>query len=940
MEESTEAQDRANFQSLRSILLFGVPNHGMNIETLVPMIHESARRTLLYPLDESNSPTLREIGRKFLMATRNIPGFESFYFYETTESPTATMLLIETLPQVCHRRPVIIFVDALDEMGEEDAVNIIKDFEKISTSLRDHMAKLWICFSCRHYPVLRMETKLSVVVERENFHDIATHVESNWTLQELPESGKRQLQEMIISKARGVFQWVSIVLDQLTRLRKKGKSTRQMMNAIRQVPQRLEDLYGSLLHGEDQEDMDQTIKLFQWVLFSARPLSMRELREALALDASMEFKSITAARASHAYVEREEDMPLVIKNLSKGLMQVIPLHQHDGIEMIGQGRVEFIHQSVVDHLNNGGLDDLERPGRWTAASRGHYQLSRSCIKYLRMDEIESNIFTLQHQQQLQLEGSTVWKHKFSGHSTSNVSLNQAETFSSEYPLSEYAQEFWLYHVTKINKDEIEKLDLLSLFPWQHETDTLPPILAMQSDNRALGPNLKTFTRYTTSSMVEVNGKDDNNELRHMQPLPNFFDRAGESCDVFFNVQALAGIDGALETMESHQMSMNHRAGNSQWASLQMAAIAQPEASTQGITSSEMAPIGTFIPGSDVGTVPYTTALQHKDSISTILETSASQYHLIRTLDHVSTKGDNATLMLLLQKYAASGLVTPSPTITRLSANPMAQRERTSNLLLFKYGMDPFCGYSFYRIPFLWRTLKPKEQLHPEEKSMLYMLAYGNGPCNRVMDEIEFNDPRQLILAGMVDRLLSDTPFEPVWKEPWQSLLGAAVRENYPALVDKLLSSGKLSPNSGGSVCVSPLIHAVRHGHETVASLLLACDGVEADAMDGRCQTAFGYTIQSRSGRLVELLVTSKGFGAMPGVRKRLAISCVREMYDRPWSIHQMRMLPGFDNFGRRVLLDVYMKLAKEGRIGAMFALDEVLTSALGMPDELHLDSEE
>ncbi|KAL1645242.1 hypothetical protein SLS58_003949 [Diplodia intermedia] len=92
MEESTEAQDRANFQSLRSILLFGVPNHGMNIETLIPMIHESARRTLLYPLDESNSPTLREIGRKFLMATRNIPGFGSFYFYETMESPTAIMV--------------------------------------------------------------------------------------------------------------------------------------------------------------------------------------------------------------------------------------------------------------------------------------------------------------------------------------------------------------------------------------------------------------------------------------------------------------------------------------------------------------------------------------------------------------------------------------------------------------------------------------------------------------------------------------------------------------------------------------------------------------------------------------------------------------------------------------------------------------------------------
>lgn len=92
MRESNEPRDRANLQYLRSIFLFGVPNHGMNIESLVPMIHESARRTLLYPLDANNSPTLREIGKRFLKVTRRIPDFESFYFYETMESPTAIIV--------------------------------------------------------------------------------------------------------------------------------------------------------------------------------------------------------------------------------------------------------------------------------------------------------------------------------------------------------------------------------------------------------------------------------------------------------------------------------------------------------------------------------------------------------------------------------------------------------------------------------------------------------------------------------------------------------------------------------------------------------------------------------------------------------------------------------------------------------------------------------
>jgi hypothetical protein len=68
-------------------LFFGVPNQGMNIESLIPMVENQANQALLHSLG-SESQVLRSQRRDFQNAF-NFRESKVVCFYETVTSPTA-----------------------------------------------------------------------------------------------------------------------------------------------------------------------------------------------------------------------------------------------------------------------------------------------------------------------------------------------------------------------------------------------------------------------------------------------------------------------------------------------------------------------------------------------------------------------------------------------------------------------------------------------------------------------------------------------------------------------------------------------------------------------------------------------------------------------------------------------------------------------------------
>lgn len=354
---------------------------------------------------------------------------------------------IHAVLQASRERPLTILVDALDEMGEENAAKIISEFESIIGSDIPTPASnnLRICFSCRHYPVLVAPGALSISVEKENSRDIRRLVGAGRELRSLSERDRAIVMDLISERAHGVFQWVALVLEQLGPLIRRGKPLAALTAKIHEVPTTLQGLYESLLSPECY-GKQETLKLLQWVLFTIQPLTSAQIRDALAIDAAATFVSFAEMEQSGDFYS-QDNMQTAVHSLSKGL-----------IEITDTEIVQFIHGSVVDYLFHGGLQTLVGESMHTITADAHFQLSRSCIKYLILQE------------------------------TYSKTVNQTQGTPHAFALANYASMFWIFHTMKVEESGIDQRDLAYLLPWKLDQRDLASLPSWGGNSNPLFPD--------------------------------------------------------------------------------------------------------------------------------------------------------------------------------------------------------------------------------------------------------------------------------------------------------------------------------------------------------------------------------------------------------------------------------------------------------------------
>ena len=273
-----------------------------------------------------------------------------------------------------------LYIDALDECGQDAAISLVDFFSHIADSIA-------ICFACRHYPIISFEEAgIEISVEQRNTADIDTYITRRIQAAVRNEMSATAIRHEIIGRSAGNFQWVVLVTLRVIQSYRNGKSLSAICTLIRMLPSELASLYEEIVRGAEPDDMRQALHLFQWICFAFRPLTLPELREATAIDIHSSHTSLKESRTSGQYVETDEDMERRVVSLSQGLVET---------ETHGSERtVQFIHQSVMDFLLQQGFRLLfERlPGdrlNGSIVARGHFLISRACIKYISMDEATS-----------------------------------------------------------------------------------------------------------------------------------------------------------------------------------------------------------------------------------------------------------------------------------------------------------------------------------------------------------------------------------------------------------------------------------------------------------------------------------------------------------------------------------------------------------------------
>jgi ankyrin repeat protein len=334
--------------------------------------------------------------------------------------------------------PVTCFIDALDECDEDQIRDMVSFFEHVGemTTEANPPIKFRVCFSRRHYPNIKIESGLKIVLEGQEEHskDITRYVGSELKIghSKLAEQIRAELQE----KALGVFMWVVLVVEILNKEHDAGR-IHALRRRLRDIPGDLHEPFRDILT-RDQHNRGELLLCIQWVLFARQPLTPEQLY--CAVLSGVEPEGLTEW-------DPEEITTAVMKrfilNSSKGLAEVTKSKSPT---------VQFIHESVKDFLlKENGLREIWpdlgtnfEPRFLEGAS--HERLKQSCLSYTRVDiasslEIAGSLPTANTQQAAELRQSA----------------------NQKFPFLEYATHNVLYHADAAEQGGISQLDFLQSF---------------------------------------------------------------------------------------------------------------------------------------------------------------------------------------------------------------------------------------------------------------------------------------------------------------------------------------------------------------------------------------------------------------------------------------------------------------------------------------------
>ncbi|KAL2145375.1 hypothetical protein VTI28DRAFT_7444 [Corynascus sepedonium] len=320
-------------------------------------------------------------------------------------------------------RTVWLFVDALDECGREGAGDVLQRFNRLGRP------GLFICISCRHYPLHHWDGGFEVTVEEQNKADILRYAQSQ--LSGLEGKTSFSVPDVISTRSTGLFIWARLAVERLRNIDVEfwGDAVEEdIRRVIESIPHDLEDLYTGIVR--EVGKIPAALKMLRWISCAQRPLLLDELRWVFIVDpdahANHQFFSLSECEATAMRDARcpqsDRDMEAMVKAFSRGLLETVG-------SASGRIVVQFIHQTVMDFFRQGGillLDDDNKESTEDAVDAAHDHLLRTCIAFLKMHE-----------------------------------AGRQRDLDPNVPFLVYATQFWVEHASSSRKGQVRLLEYLN-----------------------------------------------------------------------------------------------------------------------------------------------------------------------------------------------------------------------------------------------------------------------------------------------------------------------------------------------------------------------------------------------------------------------------------------------------------------------------------------------
>lgn len=360
-------------------------------------------RTLLYQLLRQNPSLFSHI----------LPEFRAMRAKDS-KLEWSTPFLKDTLLSIIRESEVgsiWLMIDAINEcedcLGPGSSLLDWVMFDLAGSSSSPH-----ILITSRPDPTIgrRMAPHPTIQLQDHNAQDMAAYAESEF----LNLIGNYDdfeavwdLKEKVISQARGVFTWVKLLIQELKQ-QTYGVTVQDLKNTLEELPPGLQGLYGRVFQKFDIGRNEEARRVFEWVLFARRPMTLSELRYAIAIGSpAHNFGSISSMEQSEAIVKTSSRMEQRLYKICGGLLEVVERVETPDDRIAGgppspSGTQKYQEESRIVQLAHDSVKDflLEKEGYqsnrtaqpplWIDPSEAQTHLARDSISYLTLSEFAQN----------------------------------------------------------------------------------------------------------------------------------------------------------------------------------------------------------------------------------------------------------------------------------------------------------------------------------------------------------------------------------------------------------------------------------------------------------------------------------------------------------------------------------------------------------------------
>ncbi|CAK1356869.1 unnamed protein product [Cercospora beticola] len=338
---------------------------------------------------------------------------------------------------VREHKKIRLLIDALDEIGENSARELLRWLEKLFDKAPGAIA---ICISCRPYP--RVGSSWTCMdMEQMNRTAIEAYVRSS--LEEgmcrMSAIDKERVINDIVQRANGVFQWVVLVTRRVLSL--EQESVAFILTDILKTPAELDEVYRHMMEQLNPSDKRLAFPIFRWITLAGRPMSLVELRYGVAIDPLSRLRSTEDCMRSINWCMHDDELRERASRLSLGLIRVVS-------DTTGQTIVQFDHESVRSFMLRGGLQILEGgesiKSEEPMVGREHSALAAICVHFLAAQDV------------LDAELDTDEFNRLQGGSQG---LGEALRFVN------YATHYWIMHAAEAELSGVSQRHLIGMTDW-------------------------------------------------------------------------------------------------------------------------------------------------------------------------------------------------------------------------------------------------------------------------------------------------------------------------------------------------------------------------------------------------------------------------------------------------------------------------------------------